>query len=207
MLLNFSPNMLKTYETCPKRFYLKYIKNITMPINDEIFEFGKNIHAMASYYLKKENIYKMEKTLSEQENIVWNYLKNIEYFKYETIATEYNLSIKLNEYFYSGRLDALLKNSDIYYILDYKTGSAPKNAKYDFQTMIYLLLVSEFFKTNKVVFIYLDLKNKTEVKIELNENLKNDYIKRIIETTTQIKNEQFDKKSSNCKCEYNKICY
>lgn len=207
MLLNFSPNMLKTYETCPKKFYLKYIKNITMPINDEIFEFGKNIHAMASYYLKKENIYKMEKALSEQENIVWNYLKNIEYFKYETIATEYNLSIKLNEYFYSGRLDALLKNSDIYYILDYKTGSAPKNAKYDFQTMIYLLLVSEFFKTNKVVFIYLDLKNKTEVKIELNENLKNDYIKRIIETTTQIKNEQFNKKSSNCNCEYNKICY
>ena len=33
-----------------------------------------------------------------------------------------------------------------------------KNAKYDFQTMIYLLAVRAFFKTDKVVFVYLDLK-------------------------------------------------
>ena len=51
--------MLKTYELCPKKFYLKYIKNISMPVDDEIFELGKNIHAIASYYLKKEYICKM----------------------------------------------------------------------------------------------------------------------------------------------------
>ena len=76
----FSPNMLKTFESCPKKFYLKYVKNISMPINDEIFEFGKNIHALASYYLKKENIDKMESSLAEREKPIWEYLKNTKYY-------------------------------------------------------------------------------------------------------------------------------
>ena len=116
-----------------------------MPTNDDIFEFGKNIHALASYYLRNENIDKMEKSLSDKELNVWNYLKSTEYFSYDVINTEYNLSVKIGEYFYGGRLDALVKNGDKYYILDYKTGAIPKNPKYDFQTMIYILSVKEFF--------------------------------------------------------------
>ena len=52
----FSPNMLKTFQQCPKKFYFRYVEKISMPMDDTIFEFGKNIHALASYYLKKENI-------------------------------------------------------------------------------------------------------------------------------------------------------
>ena len=70
MFTQFSPNMLKTYELCPKKFYLKYVKNISMPVNDDIFEFGKNIHALASYYLRGENIDKMENSLTERERLV-----------------------------------------------------------------------------------------------------------------------------------------
>ena len=203
----FSPNMLKTFELCPKKFYFKYIKNISMPTNDEIFELGKNIHALASYYLRKENIYKMEQSLNEQEKLVWEYLKNTNYFSYEAVNTEYNLSFKLGEYFFGGRLDALVKNNDCYYILDYKTGSAPKGAKYDFQTMIYLLAVRAFFKTDNVTFIYLDLKNKEEVKIELTPELILEYETKLNEIVKKINSENFDKKSKDCKCEYNIICY
>ena len=117
-----------------------------MPNNDEIFEQGKNIHALASYYLRKENIYKLEQALSEKERKLWDFLKETKYFSYTAIETEYNLSVKLGNFFYGGRLDALVKDSnDTYYILDYKTGSAPKNAQYDFQTMVYMLAVSIFF--------------------------------------------------------------
>ena len=56
MFLMISPNMLKTYELCPRKFFLRYVKNISMPVNDDIFEFGKHIHALASYYLRGENI-------------------------------------------------------------------------------------------------------------------------------------------------------
>ena len=207
MLQSFSPNMLKTYENCPKKFYFRYVKNISMPINDEIFELGKNIHALASYYLRKENIHKMELALNEREKAIWEYLKGIDYFGFETINTEYNLSVKIGNYFYGGRLDALVKKDDKYYILDYKTGSAPKNAKYDFQTIIYLLSVRAFFKTDNVVFVYLDLKNKTEVEIELSSELLKEYLEKIENITKKIELEDFTPKQKDCKCEYNIICY
>ncbi len=207
MFQSFSPNMLKTFEQCPRKFYFKYIKNISMPTNDEIFELGKNIHAMASYYLRKENIHKMENSLSEREKLIWEYLKGINYFGFETINTEYNLMIKVGENFFGGRLDALVKNGDKYYILDYKTGSAPKNAKYDYQTMIYLLAVKAFFKTDNVTFVYLDLKNKTEVSIELTPSLVQEYETKLIDTVNRIELEDFVSKQKECKCEYNLICY
>ena len=81
-----SPNMLKTFETCPKKYYFKYVKNISMPVDDEVFETGKNIHALASYYLRKENIDKMELALNSKEKEIWKYLKEIKYFSYEYIA-------------------------------------------------------------------------------------------------------------------------
>ena len=207
MFQSFSPNMLKTFELCPKKFYFKFVKNISMPTNDEIFELGKNIHALASYYLRKENIHKMELALNEREKEIWEYLKGISYFGFETINTEYNLSIKLGNYFYGGRLDALVKKDDTYYILDYKTGSAPKNAKYDYQTMIYLLAVQAFFKTDRVVFVYLDLKNKTDVKIELTSDLAKEYKDKLEQITKKIESEEFIAKQKECKCEYNIICY
>ena len=207
MLQTFSPNMLKTFEQCPRKFYLKYVKKISMPINNDIFELGKNIHALASYYLKKENLYKMEQSLNDREKPIWEYLKNTNYFSYECINTEYNLSVKIGDYFYGGRLDALVKKDEQYYILDYKTGSAPKNAKYDFQTIIYLLAVNAFYNTNNITFVYLDLKNNTEVKIELTPELINEYQKRLTDTTNRIKSGEFTKKSKDCNCEYNIICY
>ena len=207
MNTQFSPNMLKTYEQCPKKFYLKYIKHINMPVNDDVFEFGKNIHALASYYLRKENIDKMEKELNEKEAGVWNYLKSIRYFAYDVVNTEYSLTVKADKFYFGGRLDALVKNDDTYYILDYKTGSAPKNAKYDFQTMIYILAVKEFFKTDKVTFIYIDLKNRDEVKIEYSDTLETEYKDNLLKTVDNIEKEEEPNKKEDCNCEYSLVCY
>lgn len=207
MFQSFSPNMLKTFEQCSRKFYFKYIKNISMPVNDEVFELGKNIHALASYYLKKENIYKMEEALSVKEREIWEYLKGIKYFSYEFVNTEYNLSVKFNDIFWGGRLDALVKNNDEYYILDYKTGSVPKNAKYDYQTIIYLLAVSKFFNTDKVNFIYIDLKNRDEVCIKLTSELKEEYESSLNKILDDINHSDFEKISSECNCEFNIICY
>ena len=207
MFQQFSPNMLKTYELCPKKFYLKYIKGINMPVNDDLFEFGKNIHALASYYLRKENIENMEASLKQTQKLVWEYLKSVKYFGYEVINTEYNLAVKIGKHFFGGRLDALVKNDDTYYILDYKTVSAPKNAKYDFQTMIYILAVKEFFKTDKVTFIYIDLKNRDEVKIEYSNTLETEYKDKLLKTVDNIEKEEEPTKKKDCNCEYSLVCY
>lgn len=207
MFAQFSPNMLKTYELCPRKFYLRYVKNISMPVNDDIFEFGKNIHALASYYLRGENIEKMEQALSERERLVWAYLKGGKYFSYDTVATEYNLAFKLGGVFFGGRIGALVKNGDELFILDYKTGSAPKGAKYDFQTMIYLLAVRAFFKTDNVSFVYIDLKNREEVNIVLDSALVNEYEKRLLNIVEKICADDIPAKKQDCKCEYSCICF
>lgn len=199
--------MLKTYELCPKKFYLKYIKGINMPVNDDMFEFGKNIHALASYYLRGENLENMEAALTPRQKLVWEYLRAIKYFGYQVINTEYNLAVKVGNHFFGGRLDALVKHDDRYYILDYKTGSAPKNAKYDFQTIIYIMAVKEFFKTDKVTFVYIDLKNREEVKIEYSQELEVEYQKKLLDAVKNIELEDEPLKKMDCKCEYSLICY
>ena len=206
MFMQISPNMLKTFELCPRKFYLRYVKNISMPVNDDIFEFGKNIHALASYYLRGENIDKMESSLTQREAFVWNYLKGIKYFAYQVVNTEYNLSLKLGDTFFGGRLDALVKDGDTFFILDYKTGAAPKNAKYDYQTMIYLLAVSKFFKTHNVSFIYLDLKMRDEVRIDLTPEIVEEYTKRLINGANKINIGEIPEKKAECACEYSIIC-
>lgn len=203
-----SPNMLKTYELCPKKFYFRYVKNISMPVDDTVFETGKNIHALASYYLRKENIDKMEKSLNSHESELWSYLKSTKYFGYECVNTEYNLAVKLGSHFFGGRLDALVKDEeDKYYILDYKTGSAPKNAVYDYQTIVYILAVRKFFKTDKIAFVYLDLRQKKDVVIELTEPLIKEYETKLLSTELLIDAEDFTPKHDKCPCEYDLICY
>lgn len=207
MIQQFSPNMLKTFQECPKKFHLKYVKNVTMPVNDEIFETGKNIHALASYYLKKQDISKLEQALNNDEKTMWEYLKKTVYTSFETINTEYNLTFKLENYFFSGRLDALVKDENKFYILDYKTGSAPKEAKYDFQTIIYLLAVKKYFKTNNIEFVYLDLKRQTNTCICFDEKLELEYEKRLIDIANRINTENYVKNLQICPCEYKILCF
>ena len=202
----FSPNMLKTFEECPKKYELRYIQKISAPQKTTPFEKGKKIHALANYYLKNEDITKLEKTLTKEEQILWEELKENEYFKKTFVQSEYNLSFKLDNYWVGGRIDAIVKDETQYYILDYKTGSTPNNPEYDFQTMIYLLAATKFFKT-KCSFVYINLKQNTNHKIDLNENLEKEYEKKILETCNSINNTTSFKKGQNCKfCEFSTFC-
>ena len=204
--LQFSPNMLKTFELCPKKFELKFVKNINMPVNDEIFEFGKNIHALASYYLKGENIDNMEKTLTVKELQVWNYLKSSEYFEYEVLNTEYFLNVKIGKYFFGGRIDALVKNDNTYFILDYKTGKIPANTKYDFQTIIYMLAVKEFLKTDNIKFVYMDLCKRESISIEYSKDLEIEHLNKLNNVVNKIELYESFPLKKDCKCEYKIIC-
>jgi len=109
---NFSPNMLKTFAQCQKKFFLKYIERLSVPTRALMFQKGKKIHALANYYLKGMDISKMEKTLSSEEKLAWESLKANKYFGLKVIGTEYNLSCKVGKYWVGGRLDAFMVGSD-----------------------------------------------------------------------------------------------
>jgi RecB family exonuclease len=215
-ITNFSPNMLKTFEDCPYKFFLKYIQKLSLP-QKNVFETGKKVHALANYYLNQKNVEKFEHALSTEEKLVWDSLKSNKYFELDVVKTEYNLSCKIGNYWIGGRLDALMKDSSKpqYYILDYKTGKIPKDAKNDYQTIVYLLCTDRLLNKNgsydALKFVYIGLKQGIEEEIELNDELKKLYGEKIINACQKIENAinsgSFSKSLQICeKCEFCKIC-
>ena len=73
---NFSPHMLKTFKECPKKYYYKYAAKISVLQKATPFEKGKKVHALANYYLRGDDITKLEKVLTSDETQVWNILKS-----------------------------------------------------------------------------------------------------------------------------------
>lgn len=206
---SFSPNMLKTFETCPKKYYFKYIEKISVPQKSNLFEKGKKIHALANYYLRGDDISKMEKALNSEELKLWEILKQNEFFNKTYVNSEYNLSCKVGNYWIGGRLDALMKDEKNYYILDYKTGSIPKNPEYDYQTITYLLCASKMYGNN-IKFIYIDLQNNQNSIIDFNSAKAKEYERRITDICDKITNAQFPEEIEHTNicnfCEYKKIC-
>ena len=195
-----SPAMLKIFDECPQKYKFMYVDKISLPQNKYFFEKGKKIL-----------VSKLEKALTEKEKQIWNYLTSTEYFKYELLKSEYQLNMHLGDCWIGGRLDALVKNGNNYYILDYKTGEIPKNPEYDYQTMIYLLCADKKIGDfQSLSFVYLDLKNNTEYKITFTEKLKKEYIQRlsiILNRLTLVTNYKNNKlQNVKCNCDYYKIC-
>ena len=209
-MYNFSPNILKTYQACPKKYWFKYILNMNVPQEASLFEKGKKVHALANYYLKGSDVSKLENDLTQDERIVWERLKDNEYFQKKYINSEYNLSCKVGDYWTGGRIDALVRDDENIYILDYKTGAVPKDP--DYQKAVYLLCVNEFYKLNcnGLYFVYIDLKNDKNHVTEFDSDKKAQYEQLIISTCESIENydsEDVIQHSKGCKyCEYERFC-
>lgn len=212
-MINYSPNMLKTFKSCPLKYKFKYIDKISLPQKSSFFEKGKKVHALANYYLKGLDISKFEPTLNPEEAKAWNILKTNEFFNKTYVNSEYNLSCKIGDFWIGGRLDAIVMENDNLYILDYKTGSIPKNPEYDYQTMVYLLCLSSapfITPQDEIKFVYIDLKNNQNCVIDFTQEKKVEYEKAITTICSNIENIQIPEDIEHQKmcdfCEYKKIC-
>ena len=47
-----SPAMMKVFEECQQKYFFTYVEKISLPQNKYLFQKGKNIHAIANYFLK-----------------------------------------------------------------------------------------------------------------------------------------------------------
>lgn len=205
---SFSPNMIKTYLACPKKYYYQYIEHIIMPKSILPFEKGKNIHAIANYYLQGIKIDRIESALTQEERNIWEYLKQNPFYNMDYFKSEFNLSVKLSDFWLGGRIDAIVQNGEDYYILDYKTGKTPDNAEYDPQTMIYMLCADKYLKKyDNLSFVYINLKNKTNKVIKFNDNLKNEYEQKLTEICKKISTDTtYKENKTQCTfCEYKKF--
>ena len=209
----FSPNMLKTFEECPKKYEFRYIQKLNVPQPVKVFEKGKKIHALAHYYLRGDNIEKFLPTLSQEELSVWQKLLNNEYFQKTYVNSEYNLTTRIGDFWVGGRLDAFMKDLNTYYILDYKTGAIPQKPEDDFQTMIYLICANEILTKGwgnnyNLKFVYIDLKNDKNHIIEYDSDKHIIYSNKLCSACEKITTAKiFNKNPDRCKfCEYNKFC-
>jgi len=214
--------MIKTYQTCQKKYYFQYVENISVPKSAIPFEKGKKIHALANYYLQNIKIDRIETALNNTERQVWELLKQNPFYNMDYLKSEFTLSISLaphhtpsprgrgnNLYWVGGRLDALVHKDENYYILDYKTGIIPKNPEFAPQTMVYLLCADRYLKNyDSLSFVYIDLKNNKNHVIEFIPVLKTQYEQKLYEICSQIDSDTIFKcNHESCKyCEYNKIC-
>lgn len=213
-MISFSPNMLKTFTTCRRKYYLRYVIGLSVPQKSSIFEKGKKIHALANYFLRGDDISKLVTELTDEEKKVWNLLSQNEYFKKSYVNSEYNLSCKIADYWIGGRLDAVVKDENNIYILDYKTGSVPKEPENDYQTMIYLLCLDSFSKMSElnmpVNFVYIDLKNNKNHIISFDDEKRNKYITEITKICKEIEDYKPDEnitRTQSCNfCEFKKFC-
>ena len=206
---NFSPNMIKTYVACPRKYYFKYIENINLPQSSLPFEKGKKIHAIANYFLQGINIDRIKTALKKDEEELWEKLKQNLYYQKDYYKSEFSLLCKIENFWIGGRIDAVVHDFEDYYILDYKTGMTPEDPVYDFQTMIYLMCIDKYLKNyNRLFFVYINLKDNKNDLIEFSQSLKRQYIKKVTNICTKISNDGIYKcNTSNCKlCEYKKLC-
>lgn len=204
----FSPNMIKTYMTCPKKYYYQYIDHLSMPKSSLPFEKGKKIHALANYSLQGIKIDRIETALTKEEREIWEALKQNPYYNMDYFKTEFTININLSGFWLGGRIDAVVFHGNDYYILDYKTGATPPDAVFDPQTMIYLLCMDKYIKNyNKLSFVYINLKERNNYVIEFNENLKRQYEKKLIELCNKITSDkQYNQDTKQCRyCEYLKL--
>lgn len=204
----YSPQMLNTFQECPVKYYYRFVKNIIAPNLDSKFLVGKNIHALASYYLKAQDISMYE--LNDNEVMMWNNLKGCKYFSYSTKMVESTVACNVSGNWIGGRLDALVAKDEDYYILDYKTGEIPNNAKYNYQTIVYLMSCDKLISNYKSLnFVYLNVRTGEEEIITFSDTLKQEYedkLTNIINDIVKLSVPVPHKNQQCLRCSYAKMC-
>lgn len=200
--------MLNTFQECPVKYYYRFVKNIIAPTLDSKFLVGKNIHALASYYLKAQDISMYE--LNDNEVMMWNNLKSCKYFSYSTQMVESTVACNVSGNWIGGRLDALVAKDEDYYILDYKTGEIPNNAKYNYQTIVYLMSCDKLISNYKSLnFVYLNVRTGEEEIITFSDTLNQEYEDKLTNIINDIVklSVPIPHKNQQClRCSYAKMC-
>lgn len=186
----FSAHSLKILDKNIDEFKNKFIYNLSLFKKDPRAILGQKFHALICYYINNFDVSKLACELNEQEQFIWNNLKNIlKDKKSNFIYSEYPFLIKdeLNgwNYYLTGRYDAIYKENSEYIIYDWKTLNIPKSPKDDLQSVVYLYCANKIFKTEKIKMRYLSIEKLDFVDIEFENSEK--YKNRIDSIISKLK--------------------
>ncbi len=218
----FNHDRFNTWQTCPKKYYFKYIKEIKYPEFHQDYQLGNSVHALIDYYLRGLNIQHLLQNADEEILKNWESIKNHPILNKKLIKTEWSFNTKLGNtpHWLIGRIDAIFfdEEKNKFIIADWKTGIIPKNVHNNFQHKIYLYafyqgrkdwglnimpenLCFQYFKISPDAVEITEIDFSEEKLLEYEENLEG-IIKNIENSTdypiTNICRIKF--------CQYNEMC-
>lgn len=211
-----------TWQTCRKKYYFKYIKELKYPEFQQNYDLGKSIHALIDYHLRGLSI---EHLLKNSDNKIfdrWNAIKNHPILRKKVIKTEWGFNTRLKDtpYWLIGRIDAIFfdEENHKYIIADWKTGIIPKNIDTNFQHQIYLYALYQSrkdlgldFKPENIVFQYYKIvPDSVEItEISFSEEKLIEYEKNFVNIIKNIENSDEFSMQENCSvkiCPYKGLC-
>ncbi len=224
----YTSGHFETWNTCQRKYYLKYIKKFVMPALKNNALLGQEVHALINYKLRGLNIDHLEKTLSEETKLHWDSIKSNPIMKLKPIVSEWSFNVRVldSPYWISGRVDAIFhdEENEKYIIVDWKTGKVfSKNSENNYQCKIYqyaLYLAAQDLKLDlkpeNIQFGYiqtLDDLDQSQTFIDFSNEKFLEYSQEFKKTLTDVnKTKTFSKCSDSiskaCKfCPYNPLCF
>lgn len=215
-ITTYTLGKLRMYDECPQKYKLCYIDrvHIVEPLSQT--NTGNNLHNIINYYLKGNDVTKLAEALPAGDKILWYNFKNSDVKNYKILESEYPFNLKIDEYWLTGRIDALFEFDGNYIILDWKTGTGftPEHVK--FQTSFYLLCMYEILRLKKLVktpeelsMQYLNLAANSKISIPFTQELYMQYKKQILGIITSIEEQKnfYCNKTPACRqCKYYRAC-
>ncbi|MEY3090576.1 MAG: hypothetical protein RL113_892 [Pseudomonadota bacterium] len=150
----WSPSQLKTYLTCRRKYYYRYIQNIKSKKEKELNE-GKFLHDLLEQLFKKQDHFKTVQEMDKEMVLLWDKMLPLEDVKltykkllwreklrgfiasqiahfqadWRVKETEVNVSGDIGGLHFKGRVDRIDYNGDEILVLDYKSGSIQEAQK------------------------------------------------------------------------------
>lgn len=183
----FSANSIKILDKSYDEFKLRYVDKLNLlEFSKDTFK-GNKLHSIICYYLKGYDISKFKNALSDDELLIFNNLKNskiVDFIKSSDekfIEKSFYIKEEFNTkpFYLTGRFDIVVKNSNKYTIIDWKTGSIPKEPYNDIQTIVYFEAAEKLFNTKSIEMIYYSLEKESSTVVHY-EGFYSDKIKKII---------------------------
>lgn len=215
----YTMGKLQMYDECPQKYKLCYIDKVHIVEslrNQQSSRIGNNLHSLINYYLKGKDVSRLIEALHSDEKLLWHHFKTSNITNYTIKSSELAFNVKIDEYWLTGRIDALFEYNENYIILDWKTGENFRNENAKFQTMFYLLCIYEILKAKELIktpeqleLHYMNLQTNSTIKIKFNRDMYLQYKSIILNIINDIntKTKYICNRTTKCpKCKYYRAC-
>ncbi len=190
-LVMITPDQLKTWTRCQKKFLLQYKRRLQWPGDARNFALGRDVHKLMDYVSRGLSVESLLHSATEDVRLCFEGLMRHESAHWEILASEWAFTVPFKDVFanddilmshnvwLTGRMDRVSiqrgnsPEEDRIVILDWKTGTAtPKLPADDWQTRCYLYamveaapqLLGRTIQPEQVSMVYVEVRPKDLVK-------------------------------------------